>query len=166
MKVNKLKSVLFCGTMFLTLLGSPQQLSASLNEDLLLQQESKKVTGTVGDAQGPIPGITLVEKEKPSNGTITDMNGRFSLDIPVGSTLIIRAIGYKNQEIVISDTQVALNIVLEEDNMVLEDVVITALGIKRERKALGYGLEEVAGEALTKAGESNVINSMAGRVAG
>ncbi|PZX19229.1 TonB-linked SusC/RagA family outer membrane protein [Breznakibacter xylanolyticus] len=166
MKVSKLKNVLFCGTMMLTLLGSPQQLSASLNENLQLQQKERKVSGTVSDAQGPIPGITLVEKENPSNGTISDMNGRFSLNIPAGSTLIVRAIGYKNQEIVISDTQEILNIVLEEDNMVLDDVVVTALGIKRERKALGYGLEEVAGEALTKAGESNVINSMAGRVAG
>lgn len=166
MKVSKLRNVLFCGTMFLTLLGSPQQLSASLNENLQLQQKVRKVTGTVTDAQGVVPGVTLVEKENPSNGTISDMNGRFTLDIPIGSTLVIRAIGYKNQEIVINDTQVSLNIVLEEDNLVLDDVVITALGIKRERKALGYGLEEVAGEALTKSGESNVINSMAGRVAG
>lgn len=166
MKVSKVKNVLFCGTVFFTLLGNPQQMSASLNEISLLQQESKKVSGTVTDAQGPVPGITLVEKENPSNGTISDMNGRFTLNIPVGSTLVISAIGYKNQQIVISESQESLNIVLEEDNFVLEDVVITALGIKRERKALGYGLEEVDGASLTKAKETNVINSMAGRVAG
>jgi TonB-dependent SusC/RagA subfamily outer membrane receptor len=165
MKVSKLKVVLFCGTMLFALLGSPQQISASLNENLAPQQENRKVSGTVSDSQGPVPGITLVEKENPSNGTISDMNGRFTLNIPVGSTLVVSAIGYKNQEIVISN-QESLSILLEEDFKVLDDVVVTALGIKRERKALGYGLEEVDGAALTKARETNVINSMAGRVAG
>ena len=59
-----------------------------------------------------------------------------------------------------------MNIVLEEDSKMLSEVVVTALGIKRERKALGYGVAEVQGEALTKAKETNVINSMAGRVPG
>lgn len=166
MKKIKLKNVLFFGTMFLTLLGTTQELSASSTENLQLQQQVRKVSGTVTDPLGPIPGVTLVEMENPANGTVSDMDGNFELDIPVGSTLVISAIGYKTQQVAISAIDAPLNILLEEDSQLLDDVVVTALGIKRERKALGYGLEEVAGEALTKARETNVINSMAGRVAG
>ena len=166
MKVIKLKSALFYGTMFLMLMGSTPRLSASVPGNSLLLQEDGKVSGKVTDAQGAVPGVTLIEKENPANGTISDMNGHFTLNIPTGSTLVISAVGYKTQEIAISNTQRSLNIVLEEDNKMLSDVVVTALGIKRERKALGYGLEEVEGAALTKARETNVINSMAGRVAG
>lgn len=166
MKRIKLKNVLFFGTMLLTLLGTTQELSASSSENLQLQQQIRKVSGTVTDPLGPIPGVTLVEMENPANGTVSDMDGNFELDIPVGSTLVISAIGYKTQQVAISAIDAPLNILLEEDSQMLDDVVVTALGIKRERKALGYGLEEVAGEALTKARETNVINSMAGRVAG
>src|SRR5690554_8230919 len=166
MKKIKLKNVLFFGTMFLTLLGTTQQLSATSSENLQLQQQIRKVSGTVTDPLGPIPGVTLVEMENPANGTVSDMDGNFELDIPVGSTLVISAIGYKTQQVAISAIDAPLYILLEEDSQLLDDVVVTALGIKRERKALGYGLEEVAGEALTKARETNVINSMAGRVAG
>ncbi|PRY91872.1 TonB-linked SusC/RagA family outer membrane protein [Marinilabilia salmonicolor] len=166
MTERKLKSVLFFGTMILLLLGNTLQLSASLPESRLLMQEDGTISGTVTDDVGPVPGVTLIEKENPTNGTATDMNGDFSLNIPVGSTLVVSAIGYKTQEIAITDAQMTLKIVLEEDTKLLDDVVVTALGIKRERKALGYGLEEVDGADLTKAPETNVINSMAGRVAG
>lgn len=166
MKINNLKSVLFCGTLLLALFGSMQKINASLPEELLQLQQSRTISGILKDALGPVPGVTLVEKENPANGTVSDMNGHFSMNIPVGSTLVVSAIGYKTQEIDITNSQVPLNIELEEDSQLLDDVVVTALGIKRERKALGYGLEEVDGASLTKAGESNVINSMAGRVAG
>src|SRR5690554_7793868 len=102
MKKIKLKNVLFFGTMFLTLLGTTQQLSASSSENLQLQQQIRKVSGTVTDPLGPIPGVTLVEMENPTNGTVSDMDGNFELDIPVGSTLVISAIGYKTQQVAIS----------------------------------------------------------------
>ncbi|MBN1143320.1 MAG: carboxypeptidase-like regulatory domain-containing protein, partial [Bacteroidales bacterium] len=85
------------------LLGSIQQLNASLPESRLLLQEDGKVSGTVTDAVGTVPGVTLIEKENPTNGTATDLNGRFTLNIPVGSTLVVSAIGYKTQEIAITD---------------------------------------------------------------
>ena len=72
--------------------------------------------------------------------------------------------GYASQEV--KATTGTMRITLKEDNQVLDEVVVTALGIKRERKALGYGVAEVKGESLTKAKETNVINSMAGRVPG
>ncbi len=166
MKVNYLKNVLFCGTMFLTLLGSTQMMNASLPENLTLMQQERKISGTVTDAIGAVPGVNLVEKGNLGNGTVSDINGNFSMNIQEGSVLLVSAIGYKSQKITITGSQQPLSIVLEEDSQLLDDVVVTALGIKRERKALGYGLEEVDGSELTKAGETNVINSMAGRVAG
>src|SRR5690554_6680329 len=129
MKKIKLKNVLFFGTMFLTLLGTTQQLSASSSEILQLQQQIRKVSGTVTDPLSPIPGVTLVEMENPTNGTVSDMDGNFELDIPVGSTLVISAIGYKTQQVAISATDAPLNIVLEEDSQLLDDVVVTALGM-------------------------------------
>jgi len=131
--------------------------------DLAVVQQANKVTGTVKDALGPIIGASVMEKGT-SNGTITDMDGKFSLNVRSGATLVISYVGYKPKEVKAS--QSSLNIVLEEDSKMLSEVVVTALGIKRERKALGYGIDEVKGDAFTKAKETNVINSMAGRVPG
>lgn len=166
MKVSNIKKGLFLGTMFLYLLGSTHPLEASLPESIFFAQTNSKVSGTVKDATGVVPGANLIEKGNPTNGTVSDINGNFSISIPEGSTLVVSAIGYKTQEITITNPSVQLNILLEEDVLLLDDVVVTALGIRRDRKALGYGLEEVQGEAFTKARETNVINSMAGRVAG
>lgn len=166
MKVSNIKKGLFLGTMFLYLLGSTHPLEASLPESIFFAQTNSKVSGTVKDATGVVPGANLIEKGNPTNGTVSDINGNFSISIPEGSTLVVSAIGYKTQEITITNPSAQLNILLEEDVLLLDDVVVTALGIRRDRKALGYGLEEVQGEAFTKARETNVINSMAGRVAG
>lgn len=132
-------------------------------ESFAIEQQSNKVIGTVKDEFGPVIGASVVEKGT-SNGVVTDLNGKFSLNVKPGATLIISFVGYKQQEVKAGN--VPLNIVLEEDSKMLGEVVVTALGIKRERKALGYGVAEVQGEALTKAKETNVINSMAGRVPG
>jgi TonB-linked SusC/RagA family outer membrane protein len=142
--------------------GFPQVRAASF-ESFAIEQQSNKVIGTVKDEFGPVIGASVVEKGT-SNGVVTDLNGKFSLNVKPGATLIISFVGYKQQEVKAGN--VPLNIVLEEDSKMLGEVVVTALGIKRERKALGYGVAEVQGEALTKAKETNVINSMAGRVPG
>ena len=99
-----------------------------------------------------------------TNGTTTDVDGRFTLNVKAGGTLEIKYLGYKSAEVrVLSES---ISVKLEQDNKVLNEVVVTALGIKRDRKALGYGLEEVKGGVFEKAKETNVINSLAGRVAG
>nr|WP_320057837.1 SusC/RagA family TonB-linked outer membrane protein [uncultured Bacteroides sp.] len=164
MKVRNCKHMLFCGTLSLCLLGGVPQMKATekLNYSTIVQQDNK-VTGTVKDALGPIIGASIIEKGT-TNGTITDMDGNFSLNVHSGATLVVRYVGYKSKEV--KSGNGPLNIVIEEDNKMLNEVVVTALGIKRERKALGYGLDEVKGDDLTKAKGANVINSMAGRVAG
>ncbi len=166
MKIKNYKHALFCGALSMCLLGSVPQMKAAIPDNSATTQQSNKITGTVRDALGAVIGASVIEKGNASNGTITDTDGKFSLNVPSGATLVISYVGYKSQEIEVKSGQVPLDIILEEDSKMLDDVVVTALGIKRERKALGYGVDEVKGDALTKAKETNVINSMAGRVAG
>ena len=124
--------------------------------------DNKVVKGTVSDAAGPLIGATI-KVAGTTNGTVTDFEGNFSIQCAPGATLEISYIGYKTKTM---KAQNGMSVILEEDGKVLNEVVVTALGVKRDRKALGYGLSEVKGEELTKAKETNVINSLSGKVAG
>lgn len=142
----------------------PQGYAAASQGSSTAEQDVKIVKGIVKDAIGSVIGATVIEKGSISNGTVTDMDGRFSLEIPSGASIQVICIGYKTAEF--SADNIPSEIILEEDTRMLDEVVVTALGIKRERKALGYGVAEVKGEEFTKAKETNFINSMAGRVPG
>lgn len=99
-----------------------------------------------------------------SVGTITGFNGNFSLDVPVdATTLVFSYIGMKTMEAPVSP---AMIIVMEPDALRLDEVVVTALGFTREKKSLGYAVQEVKSEELTKAGQMNLTSSLAGKVAG
>lgn len=152
-----------CVAFSLSMLGGVPYVQADAPDCLLAVQQGAKISGVITDSEGPIIGASVVEKGT-SNGTITDLDGRFSLDVKPGAILVVSYVGYASQEV--KATTGTMRITLKEDNQVLDEVVVTALGIKRERKALGYGVAEVKGESLTKAKETNVINSMAGRVPG
>ena len=120
------------------------------------------VRGNVSDQVGPLIGaaITLAGT---TQGVITDADGNFALECEPGALLEFSYIGYVSQLLPAQD---GMKVILSEDTQLLEEVVVTALGIKRDRKALGYGVEEVKGDELTKAKETNVVNSLAGKVAG
>ena len=130
MKVKKCKSTLLYSTLVLCLWGGFPQVRAASFESFAIEQQSNKVIGTVKDEFGPVIGASVVEKGT-SNGVVTDLNGKFSLNVKPGATLIISFVGYKQQEVKAGN--VPLNIVLEEDSKMLGEVVVTALGIKRER---------------------------------
>lgn len=165
MKTKNCRYTLLCGTLSLCFIGGISPMKAITQPvHSAVEQQTHTVTGTVTDATGPVIGASVIEKGNTTNGTITDLDGKFTLNVAPGATLVISYIGYKTIEIEASKKP--LNIVMAEDSKVLNEVVVTALGIKRERKALGYGVDEVKGESLTKAKETNVINSMAGRVPG
>ena len=133
-----------------------------LNVGITARPAEITVKGNVSDAAGPLIGVS-VKVVGTSNGAITDLDGNFTLKCDAGVELEVSYIGYKTLRI---KAQNNLKIKLEENSTELNEVVVTALGIKRERKALGYGLSEVKGEELTKAKETNVINSLSGKVAG
>jgi len=136
--------------------------SETINQAL---QQTKTVKGTIIDNYGdPVIGANIVVKGT-TIGTITDLDGRFSLDVPSNATLIVSYIGFHSQEIAYAG-QAELDITLIEDTQTLDEVVVTALGIKREKKALGYAMQEVKGDKLTETRDANVANALAGKVAG
>jgi len=124
------------------------------------------IRGQVTDVNGEtLPGVSI--KLKGSTiGATTDMDGRYSINVPDrNSVLVFTYIGYISQEHVVGD-RTSLNIKLEAANTALTEVVVTALGISREKKALAYSVSEVKGDELTQARETNVANALSGKVAG
>lgn len=120
------------------------------------------VRGKVSDASGALIGASVRVVGSPV-GTVTDADGNFTLRCKAGTQLEVTYVGCKPMRV---KAQENMDIKLLESDQALEEVVVTALGIKRDRKALGYGVSEVKGDELTKAKETNVMNSLAGKVAG
>lgn len=126
-------------------------------------QISGKVTSTE-DGAG-IPGVNVVIKGQ-QEGTITDINGDYRLSVDGENTILVfSSVGYLTQELSVGNRRV-IDINMEENIQELGEVVVTALGIERETKSLGYSVQEVGGEALNQVSQDNVVNSLAGRVAG
>ena len=128
-----------------------------------ITDQEQTVSGTITDGSEPIIGATVKVKGDKNLGAVTDLDGHFTLRVKPGTIIEVSYVGYKTQTL---KAQEGMTIVLKEDTKALDEVVVTALGIKRDRKALGYGVGEVKGEELKKAKETNVINSLAGKVAG
>ncbi|NCB83343.1 MAG: SusC/RagA family TonB-linked outer membrane protein [Bacteroidia bacterium] len=122
-----------------------------------------RVTGSVTDENGePIIGASVMVKGT-GQGSITDSNGNFTLSTSSGGILVVSYVGYETQEVPVSANP---RIVLRTNTEILEEVVVTALGIKKDRKSLGYAVEDVKSEELMRNKQVNVINSLAGKIAG
>ncbi len=128
-----------------------------------VSNQTETVTGKVTDGSEPIIGASVMVKGTKGAGAVTDLDGNFELNVRPGTLIEVSYVGYKSQ---VLKARKGMTIVLKEDEKSLDEVVVTALGIKRDRKALGYGVGEVKGDELKKAKETNVINSLAGKVAG
>ncbi|WP_426292053.1 SusC/RagA family TonB-linked outer membrane protein [Dyadobacter endophyticus] len=122
------------------------------------------IKGKVQSADGYLPGASILIKGT-SRGSTTDANGDFTLTSPANATLVVSFIGYKTLEILVGSKTV-FDIMLENDATQFNEIVVTALGIAREKKALGYAVQEVSGKTLTQARETNLVNSLSGRLAG
>ncbi|MEQ8470589.1 MAG: SusC/RagA family TonB-linked outer membrane protein [Marinoscillum sp.] len=124
------------------------------------------VSGTITDAESgePVPGTTVLVKGT-STGTTTDLDGNYRLEVPTDAVLVFSFIGYTNTEIEVGNRSV-VDIKLQADLTELGEVVVTALGIEKESKTLGYSVTRVNGDAFTKAREISVANNLVGRVAG
>ena len=160
MNKNKLLLSLLCAGMMWT----PAMANATEGSrtSMTAAPDDQEITGTVEDADGPLIGAT-VKVVGTTTGVATDNNGRFKLRCKRGAMLEVSYIGYVNKTV---KAQPGIKIIMAEDKTELSEVVVTALGIKRDRKALGYGVAEIKGAELTKAKETNVMNSLAGKVAG
>ena len=126
--------------------------------------QNRTATGVVNDNLGPVVGAGVVVAGT-QNGAITDLNGSFTLNnVPVGATLVVSCIGYQTQEVVFNGQSVSVT--LKEDTELLDEVVVTALGISREKKSLGYAVQDVKADELTRGGGVTLTDALQGKVAG
>jgi len=128
--------------------------------------QSRVIKGTVVSSNGPVFGASVMISGE-SQGTTTDAAGNFSLNIPVGkTTLAISSVGFASKQLVVNANESHITITLEEAKGALQEVVVTALGIKREKKSLTYATQQVSGDELTKAANTNFMSAISGKVAG
>ena len=137
-----------------------------LQENKLTISTQKLVKGIVSDENGmTLPGVSIVVKGT-TDGTTTDIDGKYQISVPnESSVLTFSFIGLLTQEITVG-SQINLNVVMLADALQMDEVVVTALGIKREKKSLGYAVQEIGGGLLTRTRESNLANTISGKVAG
>ncbi|WP_430972181.1 SusC/RagA family TonB-linked outer membrane protein [Sunxiuqinia rutila] len=128
------------------------------------QQVSISGNVTSSDDGYPLPGVTVIQ-QGTTNGTVTDMDGNYTINVPQGSVVLFSFIGMETTEIT-ADGSKTYNVVLNPETTGLEEVVVTALGIKREQKTLGYSMQELKGEALLESREANLTNALSGKVTG
>ena len=133
----------------------------------MLKAQELTVTGKVTGAEDglEIIGATIVIKGNLTSGTISDLDGNYQISATSSDTLVFSYIGYAGQEIPIG-SKTTINITMIEENILIEEVVVTALGMKREKKALGYSVQEVDGEEFQEIKELDIVNSLSGKVAG
>ena len=156
MNQNFRKTALMVGAFsLLGLCYSPKAYAAGDVQNV--QQATKKITGTVVDAQGPVIGASVTEKGT-SNGVVTDFDGNFSLNVNPGATIVISYIGFETQEIKVGD-QSTYNITLKEDNALLDEVVVVGYGVQKKKLVTGATVE-VKGEDITKLNTTQVLGAL------
>ncbi|POY37057.1 SusC/RagA family TonB-linked outer membrane protein [Solitalea longa] len=128
--------------------------------------QNRTITGTVTSAEDnqPLPSVTIMVKGT-TMAAQTDIDGKYSISAATGSTLVFSFVGYAIKEVKLG-TQATVNVALVSDSKQLGEVVVAALGIKREKKALGYSVSEVKGDDLTRVKDPNVVSTLSGKVAG
>ena len=129
--------------------------------------QTVQISGTVTSSEDglPVPGVSVIVRGT-TVGALTDVEGRYNIAVPQSAqSLVFSFIGFRTQEVPISG-QTRINVVLEQDLIMVDEVVVTALGISREKKALGYTVQDVKGDDLTKSSNPNIMTSLSGKIAG
>ena len=164
-KITDILNEIFRGTNIVYTVIDKQIILSTNKLNVVSQNPGFQLKGIVKDAKGePLIGVN-VKVKGAGNGTITDFDGKFVLQVAKGDILEISYVGYTPQSIKVSGEKL-LDIVLNEDTKVLNEVVVTALGIKREQKALSYNVQQIKADELTTVKDANFMNSLAGKVAG
>ncbi len=137
----------------------------TLVSQVALAYQQNTITGTVTDSDGlPIPGVNVIVKGS-NNGVQTDFDGKYSIEAAEGEILVFSFVGLKTTEYTVSSIS-TIDVMLEEDASQLSEVVVTALGIQRDKQSLGYAQQTVEGNTLTKSRQTDLNNALAGKVAG
>jgi len=169
LNIPSFRKTMFAGmaTLFLSVgivQANPVSAGEGITEKLLLSQQAKvTVTGTVKDAQGPVIGANVVEKGT-TNGTVTDMEGRFSLQVSPGAVLTVSYIGYIEQSIPVNGKN-SFMIQLKEDSQALDEVVVVGYGTQKKATLTG-AVSNIGGEELVKTRNENVKNMLSGKIPG
>ena len=151
------KTALLMGALTLMGLGYSSNANAA-GAPQEVQQATKKITGTVVDAQGPVIGASVVEKGKTGNGVITDFDGNFTLNVTPGATIVISYVGYETQEIKVGN-QSDFQITLKDDNALLDEVVVVGYGTMKKKLVTGATVQ-VKGEDIAKLNTTNALEAM------
>ena len=163
MNLNFRKTALLLGICFVSGTGYAPRLFAASSGTVEAVQQTKKITGVVSDAAGPIVGANVLEKGT-LNGITTDIDGKFSLNVKPGAVLVISFMGYTTQEIKITD-QTALTVTLQENTRLIDEVVVVGYGTMKKSDLSGasvsIGEEKIKGSVIT-----NLDQSLQGRAAG
>ncbi|MCB0474435.1 MAG: SusC/RagA family TonB-linked outer membrane protein [Flavobacteriaceae bacterium] len=130
---------------------------------ITLYAQERTISGTVKDDTGPLPGVSILIKGT-TKGAETDFDGNYSISAKTGDILVFSFVGMATQEITVG-TSNTINVLMKTDN-ILEEVVVTALGVSREKKSLGYAAQEVKGDEVSTVKLDNVVNSLSGKVSG
>src|SRR5690606_13310542 len=136
-----------------------------LSMPMIVFSQARQITGTVRDANGvPLPSVSVVEKGT-TTGTVTNANGAFSINVSrANATLVFSYVGMESEELVIGTSNnydVSLSATGE-----LSEVVVTAMGIRKEKRVLGYSIQNVSGDDLNINRQTNVVNALQGKVSG
>jgi TonB-linked SusC/RagA family outer membrane protein len=134
---------------------------------MMVYAQERTVSGQVTDQTdgSPLPGVNVL-LQGTNTGTVTDATGNYLITVPAtGGTLVFTFVGYRTREVPVGNSS-TINVTLSTDVTQLSEVVVTALGIERETRKLGYAVQEVRGEELNRVRETNVVNSLQGRIAG
>ena len=151
-------------TAFAIACGTPVAFSNYSVTGFTAEAQAQKATGTIVDEAGePLAGVSVIVKGKPG-GVTTNLDGVFSIAATNGSVITFNYVGYKTAEV--TYTGQPINIALEPSATNLDEVVVTALGIKKDRKALGYSVSEMKSDEILENKSPNVINAIAGKVPG
>ena len=159
MSFKAMKTAVCVGLCFMGII-SAQQVSAA-SEQVAAVQQTRQATGHVEDSQGPLIGATVMEKGT-NNGTVTDFDGNFSLNVQPGATLVISYVGYESMEIKAGDN---VQVKMKEDGHVVNEVVVIGYGTQR-REAVTGSVANIGGEKLNQVAASNAAEALQGRVAG
>ena len=159
MSFNAKKTALCLG---LCLFGAMTAQQAMAVTDVAAVEQAKQTTGRVSDSQGPLIGATVMEKGT-TNGTVTDIDGNFSLNVKPGATLVISYVGYVSQEVKAGSG--AINVTLKEDGHMVNEIVVIGYGTQR-REAVTGSVANIGGEKLNQIAASNAAQALQGRIAG
>lgn len=150
------RRIYFCISVFWTLLLT--------GASLVPANAQITVTGTVTDGTDPLPGVSVLVKGT-TQGVQTDLEGKYTLDVPEAATLQFSFLGFITKEVAV-EGQTVINVALEEDLAQLEEVVVTAFGIERQQRSLGYASSTISAKQLTEAGNTNFASALYGKAAG